>query len=361
MSVCTNIFQQVFSLSIATCGAASASGDVATLQTALTSSLNGLLNNSDFANGDQWRLAWGPVVWQSLGSTVVDQAAAVSYNATANTYVVSIAATNPNSPFDIFLEDLAVTPNFLRAFANGGAISYGNDVALQALLGLQDPAHQGSLANFLASVPAGATLVFCGHSLGGGLAPILAMALYKDGAANSQWADIHVYPSAGPATGDAAFASAYKAAYPLVSVQAGTYQMWNANQFNTRDIVPNAWATGTNAPSLDQITAGISTLSNPMFVTGVKMEGVVVGLRTAAKGLVAAKGTSPYQPVNVNALFTGAHKNAPITSMDALAEEILYQHIDAYMEAFGVAALFGKSLVTTSIHPALLRLVHEQA
>lgn len=359
MSVCTNIFQQVFCLSATVCAAAPLHGDVAFLQDQLAAKLNSLLTNPDFTNGDDWSLVWGPAVWQSLGSTVIDQAAAVSYNSTAKTYVVSIAATNPNSPFDIFLEDLAVPPSFMQPLPAGGTISYGNNVALLALQGLNDPVTQASLADFLSSVAtSAASVVFAGHSLGGGLAPILALALYPTGTTGSHWGNVYVYPSAGPTTGNAAFASAFKAAYPVVTVTSGTYQMWNANQFNTRDIVPNAWATGTAAPSLDHITAGGSDAKKHMFVTSVAMKVVVTALCDMAKALVGSGGASPYTAINVNPMFTGALQHAKISTQAELAAEILYQHTTAYGEAFGVTALSGTTLAT-AIKPSLTSLITE--
>lgn len=353
MSVCTNIYQQIFCLSMKICSAAKDIGTATELSATLNANMAAFIADPDFANSDSWELAWGPQVWQAPCSTVVDQAVAVCYNSTQNIYVVPIAATNPNSPYDVFFEDLAVPPGYMHPIGGGaGNVSAGNWAALQALLSLEDGAT--TLGAFLAGkANADATLVFCGHSLGGGLTPLLAYSLYPAGTASGGWKAVHSYPTAGPATADATFAAAFAKAFPVVS---GTgYQMWNANQYNARDIVPNAWAPGGTGPNLSDITATPAT--DPMFVTGVyvDMAAEVVALRKMAQAL-AGGSDNPYAVANCNPLFTGTRQHSPITDDTALAQEILYQHIQAYIDQFGVGALFPGDSATRNIQPPLLAL-----
>jgi|AGTN01.3.fsa_nt_gi Lipase (class 3). len=360
MAACTNIFQQVFSLSLGICGASKQTGTVDSLQSYLAGKLNALLENPDFSNGDQWTLAWGPIVWQSPHSNVADQALAVCYNKTKNVYVVPIAATSPSSPFDIFLEDLAVSPGFMRTLggSTGPSLSYGNYVALQVLLSLEDPNNKGSLAGFLAAAAStSGTVVFNGHSLGGGLAPLLAYSLYPAGTAKSGWENVYVYPSAGPTTADSTFASAFNTAYPVETVVTGTYQIWNANQYNGRDIVPHAWSTSAGGPTLTQVTAAVSRVFKPMFVTSLEMTAIIAGAREAAIGLASdAAGADPYTQVSSNLLFTADQQTSPLTDEKQLAAEVLYQHTTAYVNAYGVGTLFGDSAAEV-IHPPLLPLL----
>ncbi len=355
MSVCTTIQQQVYCLAIEICAAATQTGDAATLTTYLQGELQALITNPDFTNGDDWQIVWGPAVWQAPFSDFSDQAAAVCYNSSQNVYVVPVSATNPHSPYNVFFEDLAAVPLYMVPVpgTNAGNVTVGNFAGLQALLGLQ--AGGTSLQDFLSGAAnASDDLVFCGHSLGGGLTPLLAYTLYPNGTSGSGWKNVYTFPTAGPTTADAAFATAFNAAYPVVS--GSGYQMWNANQYNAHDLVPNAWAGASTGPGLAQVTTGIFSWTTAMYYTGVKMSGEVAALRTMAETF-AGGSSNPYVATNNNALFTGARQYGQITDSATLAKEILFQHTVAYNEEFGVTALFDPAEVQSWIQPPLLPLV----
>jgi len=354
MSVCTSIQQQVYCLAIEICAASTQQGDSATLTSYLQGKLQALLDNPDFNNGDSWKIVWGPVVWQGPFSNFSDQAAAVCYNATQNYYVVPVSATNPNSPYNVFFEDLAVVPFYMVAApGNAGNVSVGNAAGLQALLTLETGGT--TIADFLSkAASASDTLVFCGHSLGGGLTPLIAYALYPQGSTGSGWANVYTFPTAGPTTADAGFASAFAAAYPVVS--GSGYQMWNANQYNTHDLVPNAWAGATTGPGLNQISSGVFSWTTAMYYTGVEMSAEIAALRTMAETF-AGGSANPYVATSNNPLFTGARQYGQIEDSATLEKEILYQHTVAYNEAFGVTALFDPATVQATIQPPLLPLV----
>ena len=356
MSVCTTIQQQVYCLAIEICAAAKQTGDAAKLTTYLQGELQALLTNPDFTNGDDWQIVWGPAVWQAPFSDFSDQATAVCYNSSQNVYVVPISATNPYSPYNVFFEDLAAVPFYKVPVAgtDAGNVTVGNFAGLQALLSLE--AGGTSLQDFLSGVANGSTdLVFCGHSLGGGLTPLLAYTLYPNGTSGSGWGNVYTFPTAGPTTADATFATVFNTAYPVTVTGTG-YQMWNANQYNTRDLVPNAWAGASTGPGLAQITAGIVSWTSAMYYTGVEMSGEVVALRKMAEAF-AGGSSNPYVATNNNALFTGAREYGQITDNTTLAKEILFQHTVAYNEEFGVTALFDAAEVQTWIQPPLLPLV----
>ncbi|HEY6815349.1 MAG TPA: hypothetical protein VI168_07410 [Croceibacterium sp.] len=356
MSVCTTIQQQVYCLAIKICAAATQTGDSATLESYLQAQLQDLLGNPDFNNGDDWQIAWGPVVWQAPFSTFSDQAAAVCYNSTQNFYVVPVSATNPRSPYNVFFEDLAAVPGYMVPLpgGNAGNVTVGNYAGLQALLSLG--ASGTSLADFLSGAASSSdSLVFCGHSLGGGLTPLLAYALYPGGTTGSGWANVYTFPTAGPTTADAAFATAFATAYPVVQGSGG-YQMWNANQYNAHDLVPNAWAPGSTAPGLAQITTTISTWFSGMYYTDVEMSAEIAALRTVAETL-AGGSANPFVAPNNNALFTGPREYGQITDSATLEKEILFQHTTAYNNEFGVSSLFDDATVQATIHPPLLTLV----
>ncbi|WBY06676.1 hypothetical protein PIB19_14120 [Sphingomonas sp. 7/4-4] len=355
MSVCTTIQQQVYCLAIEICAAATQTGDAATLATYLQGELQALITNPDFTNGDDWQIVWGPAMWQAPFSDFSDQAAAVCYNSSQNVYVVPVSATNPHSPYNVFFEDLAAVPLYMVPVpgTNAGNVTVGNFAGLQALLGLQ--AGGTSLQDFLSGTAnASDDLVFCGHSLGGGLTPLLAYTLYPNGTSGSGWQNVYTFPTAGPTTADAAFATAFNAAYPVVS--GSGYQMWNANQYNAHDLVPNAWAGASTGPGLAQVTTGIFSWTTAMYYTGVKMSGEVAALRTMAETF-AGGSSNPYVATNNNALFTGARQYGQITDSATLAKEILFQHTVAYNEEFGVTALFDPAEVQSWIQPPLLPLV----
>lgn len=355
MSVCTTIQQQVYCLAIKICAAATQTGDSATLEAYLQGQLQDLLDDADFNNGDDWQIVWGPVVWQAPFSNFSDQAAAVCYNSSKNIYVVPVSATNPNSPYNVFFEDLAAVPAYMVPVpgTNAGNVTVGNFAGLEALLGLTTGGN--TLPDFLTSVASSSdTLVFCGHSLGGGLTPLLAYTLYPKGSTGSGWANVYTFSTAGPTTADAAFASAFNAAYPVVS--GSGYQMWNANQYNTHDLVPNAWAGASTGPGLAQITTGVVPWTTAMYYTGVEMSAEIAALRTIAETF-AGGSANPFVAPNNNALFTGARQYGRITDSGTLVKEILFQHTTAYNDAFGVSALFDDATMQATIQPPLLPLV----
>jgi len=357
MSTQLDIYQQVLALSFEMNSTSADTGTAEQLQTALAGNLGALLTNAAFAGTDSWELAWGPVVWQSPYSNVTDQAVAVCYNETQNYYVVPIAATNGHSAFDVFLEDLATTPAFMQAnpTAGGGNLSYGNYVALQVLLNLASGGQ--TLSAYLGTTASTTSnLVFSGHSLGGGLAPLLAYALYPKGTSGSGWNNVYTFPTAGPTTADATFQAAYNAVYEPVGTSG--YQRWNVNQFNGRDLVPHAWSTCSDSvgPNLNDVTASIIGQNFGMYYTNTNMAIEVEALRNMAEGL-AGGGSNPYEPVNNYKLFTADQQNGQITTNALLGAEILYQHVTAYIAEFGLSTLFSAGAVESTIHPPLLSLV----
>lgn len=357
MSSGYDIYQQVFCLSLAIDTAWDKIGDASSLETILTTNIGTLLANSEFNNGDSWSLVWGPVVWQAPGSQVVDQAMAVCYNATRNFYVVPISATSPCSAYDIFFEDLAAPANFMIPFPNGGPgkVSAGNSAALQVLMAMQSGGQ--TLSGFLGGLTnTSDTVAFCGHSLGGGLTPLLAYATFPGGTSGSGWKAVYTYPTAGPATADQDFATAYSAAFPVVA--GSGYQMWNANQNNAYDIVPNAWSGLSTAPGISQIVAGFDAKTNAMFYTDFSIGAEVAVLQTLATTIAqGTTGANPYVAVNCNQLFSGPRDNGKLTSNAMLESEILYQHTVAYSVAFGVTSLFPDGVIRAMIQPPLLTLV----
>lgn len=350
-----DIYQQIFAVSMKVCGAAGQVGTPQSLAQAAATKLNTLFDALD----DGWSIVWGPAVWQSFGSQVADQTLVVCYNQSQNLYQVAIAATNPKSKFDIYIEDLAVEPVLMRGLPADPKlkISDGNYIALHALTTMVPPVGQAgegqTLVQCLQGItdPGGAKLVVSGHSLGGGLTPLLAYTLYADKVLGAGWGPIATYPTAAPTVGDQAFATAFASAFPAVNEGTANWSLWNKVLYNGRDIVPHAWST-TATPQLNDITAGSS---GQMFNTSGAIAVLVEGLRLKALSMVDYD--SPYITVPNDALFVGAQQTVPIDSLSSLESELLYQHIAAYIDQFQVQALMTPAEMDALIAVPLMTLL----
>jgi hypothetical protein len=340
-------WQQVFTMSMLVNREGKVTGETAgQLQEALDSTVRGDLSDPQFQSliGDSWQIVWGPCVYQNAGSGVADNAMLVVQNTASNMYVVAIAATNFHSTFDKLTEDASVKPIMAwpygqamppgTTFPSGVAISPGTGIGVGILQGMQDENSNKPLATFLQSVQsAAATLVFTGHSLGGALAPALACSLITQGALDpGQWADVYVYPTAGPTPGNGAFGTLFQTLFPQTAVGAQPWEIWNSLIWNNLDIVPHAW----NQTTLSQI----SGLYAPTVHPGIA---ILVLLGTAQAN---AQGQG-YQQLPSNGALPGTFLPPsdipnpvvkPPTQYPFLAEA-LYQHIDAYFSLLGVQSL----------------------
>lgn len=149
-------------------------------------------------------------------------------------YVVVARGTNPLSWDSWKLEDFDVCEK--TAWDPGapskGSISHATATALAIHLGLSDGGVP--LLRFLQGIAADdpeATIEFAGHSLGGCMAPILALKFRESSSIDPSRLGVYAY--AGPTPGDRAFAAYIKSAldgFGLVSFVR-----------DSGDVVPHAW------------------------------------------------------------------------------------------------------------------------
>src|SRR5215471_4476007 len=208
--------QTVFLVSFLSNLAITQKGTVDELEAYLAEHIDAHLEASESDIGD-WTRVWGPAVFQAPLSNVADNVMYVARTAqTPPQYVVAIAGTNFNSVFDILIEDFfggRVVPWGYGSPPAGAASSAGTFTGLTILQCLMPgpsmPGGNQYLNDFLSMVVTQPVeIVTAGHSLGGALAPAVALWLLDT---QAEWdpetrASISCEPSAGPTAGNDAFA-----------------------------------------------------------------------------------------------------------------------------------------------------------
>jgi Lipase (class 3) len=278
--------------------------------------------------GDSWELAWGPGIFQSPKSSAADNAIFLVRDTVDGVYVIAIAGTNPSSSFDI-IEDLAIQHPL--AWPYGGAptgtlIAPGTRDGVNALLSLESGGL--TLLSYLQNVDAASssssTLIFTGHSLGGALAPALALALAQQGFNPGAWQAVYVYPTAGPTAGNSAFATFFSQTFPQPAAGPQPWQVWNADLANSLDVVPQAWG--------EQTLASIPNLYAPSITASPEIKkAVALAEGFAREGKYTRIGTA-------NDLTGSTVQGSGGTTQD-FETEAFYQHIYAYVLLLEVEAL----------------------
>lgn len=381
-----NIVQTTFMLSMAANGASDISATQAQLQAYLAAALNGGTDpigtqfpgffasmNPQLAGGD-WAVVWGPCVYSTKPAQAEYAANAmyVAHSRALATYVVAMAATNPDSLYDWISEDGDVSPIYMAKwpftvpFVRAAHLPWVLDpppaVSAATALGVSnlltqmtDPAN-GTLQNFLthAADPT-STLIFCGHSLAGALSPTLAMYLYPQ-PARSGWKQVLVLPTAGASPGNTAFAALFAAAYPPVPTgTGGAYAAWNTDYANAHDVVPHAWNQLDAVVSAPDAQGNYPSMYGVMDPTiGKAVTDVIDAAEALAFGgyyknlaqtqfapewgtwnwIQNADGSWQYPPAWV-ALTPYTDAN-PISTAGELGDLIEDTHIDQYYPFFGV-------------------------
>ena len=198
----------------------------------------------------KWNVVWGPCVvapstfYYPMNAMYVAQSAGNPAN-----YVVAVAGTNPYSLFDWLIEDALVEKQLPWLFDEtaGAAISLGTAIGLSILLNMAPdgdrPSAGRSLRQFLFDLEdKNILLTTGGHSLGGALAPVLALWLADIQRLWDPFKRVKLasMPTAGPTAGNESFAEYSDCKIP-------TSRWWNS-----LDVVPHAWNSGllSEIPSL---------------------------------------------------------------------------------------------------------------
>lgn len=318
---------QAFTISLMSNGASGQKGTAASLAAGLQSHIDAIFADTNFiAAAGNWSRVWGPYVYQVATSDVADNALFLAYNATDNTYVLSIAATNSASKVDWVDEDAAAGSLVLLPNGDGKShISWGTNVGLAFISGLGGA--NNTIVDILASdLPnkSTASLVIAGHSLAGALSPALGTSLFNavnGPLAQAGWtaSNLYVLPTAGPSVGDQNYYNLFTATFPD---QAGGF---NQLHYNVIDIVPQAW---------DPKLFNASALLN-LYQPNLAASQTITNLVNTA--MTVPPSPNPYiqlPATSFNGGFQKVHGVPPFTDPTAAyIAQMLYQHIYAYVVA----------------------------
>jgi lipase (class 3) len=292
----------------------SSGGGVQAMQTYATTVAKAVLADTTIQGliGTDWVPVWGPVVYtEDPGSNTVhaDNTMACYYSPSNNMFVVAVAGTNPNSPFDWLTEDFEVhtmVPWATMSGAGSGNISEGTSTGLLVLLTMKDSNSNTLLAALSSYIKANnvtkAVVAVGGHSLAGALSPCLALFLYNN---RSAWdpggtQTLSAFPTAGPTPGDSGFASYYEG----VIKEGGIVY---SSLYNAIDVVPHAWAES----DLEQIPAIYDADIVP--VSGAVPTDAFMGIVTAGLQLNALSATFLKIPINPYTQVSSGRSSLPGT------------------------------------------------
>ena len=271
-----------------------------------------------------WTRVWGPAVFQLPGSSIADNAMYVAVNTSgpAPQYVVGIAGTNPGSIFDWVIEDFFVIVQLPWLYGTppaGAALSLGSFAGLIALQQLRPgpglPGGGQTIQAFLKTIVTQPVNVTCtGHSLGGALSPAVALWLLDT---QAQWdpqtrATILCEPTAGPTSGNGAFAGYYDQ-----RLGGGTTRL-----VNSLDMVPHVW----NETDL----AAIPALYAPDIPVDPGIEAIAAVAEAIAQNgdyTQVEAGTPPLQGQIATSLI-----NPKQSAFENYLTQVAYQHINEYFE-----------------------------
>ena len=353
--------------------------------------------------GDGWKTVWGPVVvtkpdYQAFygpngnkielaTSDVPANTMFVARYKSTNNYVVAIAGTNARSNFDWMKEDFDAypvswigLPMWRLIFATRGTMT-----GLGVLQGMTSTTDDGdyegqdvSLYDFLKGVASSAsasdkaTIYVAGHSLGGALAPALALWLHdeRDGDAHRHYpawdpdnhTTLQVFSFAGASPGNKNFSDYMHTRFPGDPGAAQPTEDGMKIVQNTLDVVPHAF----NMTTLKEIPDLYSAVNiKPGKEETTLINKVIAGVQKANNnGIHYATLGQGDQIHKVTGDLLKASKlrdtqNPPCLALPALvnahaddfALEAYYQHVCAYPLQLQMPDLIEQIGVCKLLHP----------
>lgn len=227
-------------------------------------------------------LVWGPVI----GRYGTDPNVALMYiskNENSSIYTVVVRGTNPFSLISWWFEDLIVwekvpwpAESSPSALAGDAKISNATAISLNIHLNLTDKTQGSNFIDFLMAELRKTNLIinFTGHSLGGLMAPILALKFYEklDEALLGKVNAINTYAFAGPTAGDRHFIEYIESVFQKNVFKDHIFYR------NDRDVAVQVW----NTADMKQVFNFYDDDEIP--ITGV-LKFIVGGLMATVDGL----------------------------------------------------------------------------
>lgn len=275
-----------------------------------------------------WEIVWGPCVYTLPFAKLQDNMLFVTrQKSDPSNYVVATRGTNGSAVLDWLEEDFSVWEKVEWPLPAGikvdgipkisTATHTGVDALLNKMVPIPNlPGAGENVAAFLTKAAAAGkiSVTFTGHSLGGALAPTLALWFKQSQHLPDQWdpagnAAVTTIPFAGATAGDAAFAAYFN----------GLFGNGCDRIHNTLDIVPHAWQTS----DLKELP-GLYASAKIAMPEALKL--VLDGVEWSVHD---------YRQVEASDPFDG-HIDV---SKKEYMEQALVQHVDAYPIALEVPQL----------------------
>ncbi len=276
-----------------------------------------------------WKVVWGPTVYTFDLAILQDNMMFVAQQISQpENYIVAVRGTNGLAMMDWVEEDFRVWQKVDWKIPSGvphvgtPKISKATEDGIDALLNKMTPqseklpGYKIDISTFLKNIAADkkVNITFTGHSLGGALAPTLALWFKQSQKIGSNWdpgnnAAVSTIPFAGATAGDGDFKNFFN----------GQFGSNCQRIHNTHDIVPHAWQTSDLAelPHLYS-SAGIDMPESLKVVLEI--------VKLTVRG---------YEQVEVSFPF-----DFPIDkSKDSYMAQAGYQHVYSYPHYLGVPEL----------------------
>lgn len=351
--------------------------------------------------GGDWRIAWGPAVFQhgvNRGDREADNAMFVAYSPSQDTYVVAIAATNPLSTYDWKWEDgdvvstnmvnfpIDLTEPVAQQFTDASSsaqVTGGTALGVSILATMRDPTLGSTLTTYLSgrAPSANTKLVFTGHSLAGALSPVLALQLLP-GLQAAGWKNVFVLPTAGATPGNQAFVSQFTSQFASIPVShlpgggnlnpGNNVTALNVLYWNTLDLVPHAWTqldSYFKQTSFDTATSKLGQVRGTLTCGALQLAFGSASKRASGSGLaplvnVPFDGQWPVTYWDGQTMKWGSYTpNLPYEGVGAFLTAAGHAHVHMYLPAFGLdPTVLPPALQSTStgnLNQAVITIIEE--